>query len=140
MRELPPPFKLDLRALLAKAKRQAGTRLGAVTIRLPFVSFSVAPNDLEQRVAREVVIRTADRRVLNAFECCDSCIEQALASLQDIRRLLVDKQVELTQATVGDAIQPLPRRGRDPAPGIPTGCCASGSDLGARDPRLRFGL
>jgi hypothetical protein len=43
-----------------------------------------------------VVIRLADRRVLNAFECCDNCINEALTSLQEIRRLLVDKQVELS--------------------------------------------
>jgi hypothetical protein len=43
-----------------------------------------------------VVIRLADRRVLSAFECCDDCIDRALASLQEIRSLLIDKQVELS--------------------------------------------
>lgn len=41
----------------------------------------------------------ADRRVLNAFECCDGCIDQALASLQEIRELLVGQQVELADLT-----------------------------------------
>ena len=43
------------------------------------------PEDRERRVAREIVIRLADRRVLNAFECCDSCIDQQveLADLAD---------------------------------------------------------
>ena len=59
------------------------------------------PEDREKRVAREVVIRLADRRVLNAFECCDGCIDQALASLQEIRGLLVDQQVELADLTDG---------------------------------------
>ena len=54
------------------------------------------PDDIEKRVSREIVIRLADRRVLNAFECCDGCIDQALSSLQEIRRILVDKQVELS--------------------------------------------
>ena len=70
--------------------------MGSVSINLPFISFSVNPDDLEQRVSREIVIRLADRRVLNAFECCDDCIEHALSSLQEIRRILVDKQVELS--------------------------------------------
>jgi hypothetical protein len=33
--------------------------------------------------------------VLNAHECCDDCISEALRSLQEIRALLVDKQVAL---------------------------------------------
>jgi hypothetical protein len=37
-----------------------------------------------------------DRRVLNSRECCDNCIDDALGSLKEIRKLLVDKQVELS--------------------------------------------
>ena len=37
--------------------------------------------------------------MLNAFECCDNCIDQALESLQKIRSMLVDKQVELANYT-----------------------------------------
>ena len=40
----------------------------------------------------------ANRRVLSAAECCDNCIDQALASLQEIRKLLEEKQVELAEA------------------------------------------
>jgi hypothetical protein len=76
--------------------RRISNAVDGISITLPFVSVSVKPKKLEQQVAREVVIRMADRRVLNAFECCDSCITHALASLQEIRRLLVDKQVELS--------------------------------------------
>jgi hypothetical protein len=61
----------------------------------------VRPEDREKRVAREVVIRLSDRRVLNASECCNDCIDQALASLQEIRGLLVDQQVELADLTDG---------------------------------------
>jgi len=74
------------------------TRVDGLSINLPFISFRVNPNDLEQRVAREIVIRMADRRVLNASECCDNCIDQALVSLQKIREFLVNKQVELSHA------------------------------------------
>ena len=96
MRNLSPPFQFDVSKLVSQARRLARKRVGGVSINLPFVSFSIRPDDIEQKVAREVVIRLADKRVLNAFECCDGCVEQALASLQDIRSLLVDKQVELS--------------------------------------------
>jgi len=96
MRDLKPPFKFDFRALLKEARRKLNSRVGLVSVNLPFFSFSLNPDDLEKRVAREIVIRTSDRRVLDAFECCDNCIDQALSSLQEIRRILVDKQVELS--------------------------------------------
>jgi len=82
--------------LVHQARRQAKKRVDGVTINLPFVSFSVRPDDLEQKVAREIVIRLADKRVLKVFECCDSSVEHALASLREIRSLLVDKQAELS--------------------------------------------
>jgi len=101
MRDLSPPFKFDVSKFLAKARRHLKKRVDGVTINMPFVSFTVRPEDVEQKAAREIVIRLADKRVLNAFECCDNCVEQALASLQDIRSLLVDKQVELAGLSDG---------------------------------------
>lgn len=65
--------------------------------RLTVISgFSRNTASILSEAAREIVIRRADKRVLNAFECCDSCVEQALASLHEIRSLLVDKQVGLS--------------------------------------------
>jgi len=101
VRDCPPPFQFELQTLVGKARRHVGKRVDGVTINLPFVSFSVRPDDVEQKAAREIVIRLADKRVLNAFECCDDCIERALASLQEIRSLLVDKQVELADLMDG---------------------------------------
>ena len=95
MRDLPPPFQFDLSSLISRMRRLPEA-VDGVSISLPFVSVSIKPDDTEQRVAREVVIRMSDRRVLNSFECCDDCIDQALASLQEMRRLLVDKQVDLS--------------------------------------------
>ena len=97
MRALPPPFLLDFRSLLKQWRRKLNTRVDGVSISLPFISFRVAPTDLEQRVARELIIRMANRRVLSAWECCDNCIDQALESLQGIRSTLEDKQVDLAQ-------------------------------------------
>ncbi len=101
MRGVKPPFKFDLRYLLNRARQQINDRVSGVSINLPFPTFSVQPEATERKVAEEIVIRLADRRVLNAFECCDDCIDKALASLQEIRSLLVDKQVELSRFTNG---------------------------------------
>jgi hypothetical protein len=101
MRGVKPPFKFDLRNLLTRARQQINDRVSGVSINLPFLTFSVQPEATETEVAKEIVIRLADRRVLNAFECCDDCIDKALASLQEIRSLLVDKQVELSKFTNG---------------------------------------
>jgi hypothetical protein len=98
MRDLPPPFRFDLGSLLKTWRRKINTRIDGITITLPFLSFKVNPTDLEQRVAREIMIDMANRRVLSASECCDNCIDGALASLQEIRTFLVERQVELVQA------------------------------------------
>lgn len=98
MRNLPPPFRFDLRGLLTEVRRKVNSRVDGLSINLPFISFRINPTDLEKKAAREIVIRMADRRVLNASECCDNCIDQALTSLKDIRGILVDKQVELSHA------------------------------------------
>lgn len=87
--------------LLAGARRRYTKHVGNVTIKLPFVSIAVDPSDKEKRVARELVIRLADRRVLSAWECCDGCIDNALASLREVRAILVDKQVELSDLQDG---------------------------------------
>ena len=97
MRNLPPPFRLDFRSLLKEWRRKLNSHVDGVSISLPFISFRVVPTDLEQRVARELIIRMANRRVLSASECCDNCIDQALESLQGIRSTLEEKQVDLAQ-------------------------------------------
>jgi len=101
MDECKPPFRFDFRDLLSSARRKLNSRVGGVTIKLPFMSLNVSADDIEQKVAREIVIRLADRRVLNASECCDGCIDNALTSLQEIRRTLVDTQVQLSRCTDG---------------------------------------
>ncbi|MCR4425156.1 MAG: hypothetical protein NUW23_03050 [Firmicutes bacterium] len=101
MRDSRPPFKFDLRDILARACRHVSDHVSGVTINLPFVSVSVNPNATEKKIAKEILIRLADKRVLNAFECCDDCINHALASLREIRSFLVGKQVELADFTDG---------------------------------------
>jgi hypothetical protein len=91
------PFRFDLSEVLKRANRLARKHVGNITLSLPFVSVAISPKDREKKVAREIVVRLKDRRVLSASECCDNCIDQALISLQEIRRLLVDKEVELAE-------------------------------------------
>ena len=105
------PFKFDMAKLCAWAQRQAHRRLAdaTVTLNLPYLGsiggIRVAPKDREREVARELVIRLKDRRVLSASECCDDCIDRALGSLQEIRQLLVAKQVELSDLSDGPLFQ-----------------------------------
>ena len=94
-------FQFDLTGLLAKARRQFAGRVGEVSINLPFISFSVSPKDREKQIAREIVIRLRDKRVLSACECCDDCIDKALNSLREIRQMLVEKQVNLSDEQDG---------------------------------------
>jgi len=62
---------------------------------------TVGWEDIERKVARELMIRLPDKRVLDSKECCDDCIEKSLASIQTIRAILIDKQVELVQVHDG---------------------------------------
>src|SRR6266851_5198458 len=91
------PFKFDISDVLKKLQRAGKGWVGGVTLSLSFVSVAISPKNRETQVAREIVIRLKDRRVLSAWECCDNCIDEALKSLQEIRRFLTDKQVELAE-------------------------------------------
>jgi hypothetical protein len=97
MRELIVPFRFSVGEVVARLKTIA--TLDGITISLPGLSLKVTISDIERNVAREVLIRLADRRILNSRECCDSCIASALASLDKIRALIVDKQVQLASHT-----------------------------------------
>ena len=66
MRDLPPPFRFDLRALLSNARKKVNSTVNGVSINPPLITFNVQPDGLERKVARELVIRLTDRRVLNA--------------------------------------------------------------------------
>ncbi|MCP1848120.1 MULTISPECIES: hypothetical protein [unclassified Bradyrhizobium] len=101
MRSNDIPFNFDVTDIVARARRQISGRVGNITLSLPFLSIEVSPKDRERQVAREIVLRLRDRRVLSAWECCDNCIDNALASLREIRQLIVDKEVELADMQVG---------------------------------------
>jgi ribosomal protein S4 len=90
-------LKFDISKTIKEARKFINKHVDGVEIQIPFLSFSVKPNDIEKKVARELLIRLADKRVLSAKECCDNCIDNALSSLQDVRKVLVDKQVDLAE-------------------------------------------
>lgn len=95
------PLHFDVTQIIARTRRLVSAHVGEVTLNLPFVSVAVSPHDREKAAAREIVIRMRDHRVLNSRECCDNCIDASVASLQDIRRLLVDQQVGLSDLRDG---------------------------------------
>ncbi len=89
------PLQFDISKSIKNARKFLNKHVDGVSIQIPFISFSVKPTDIERKVARELLIRLPDRRVLNSKECCDDCIDKSLASLQEIRKILVEKQVDL---------------------------------------------
>jgi len=89
------PFKFEIEPALRDLARCADGRPGALALALPFLTIYVHPSARERAVATEIVLRVGDKRVLNAQECCDGCIDAALSSLQEIRARLVDARVAL---------------------------------------------
>lgn len=80
----------------SKAKAlKSNISVDGVTITLPFISFNISSKDTEKKIAKELVIRLRDKRVLNSKECCKNCIDYSLKSLIEIRNLLVNKQVDI---------------------------------------------
>jgi hypothetical protein len=91
-----PTFNLDLSGIIRRMKSLPISVDAKVKVSIPFLEVTFTPDDRECKIAREVVIRLADRRVLNSKECCDGCIDNAITSLKEIREVLVDKQVEFS--------------------------------------------
>lgn len=91
-------FQLTIADGLTVLARRADARPSAVQLDLPFISVLVHPTASDRALARELLARMGDRRVLNASECCDNCIDLALKSLQEIRGFLLDLQVKLSNA------------------------------------------
>jgi hypothetical protein len=89
-------LQFDISEYYDKAKKLSKkVNLSDVTINLPFISLNFSTNDKDKKIAREIIIRMRDKRVLNSKECCDNCIKNALDSLIEIRKFLVEKQVEI---------------------------------------------
>ena len=92
---MPSGLKFDVSSVVKRARRLPRPKINSVSINIPFLSINVSASSEEKKIAREILIRLRDKRVLVAWECCDSCIDNALKSIMEIRALLVDKQVEI---------------------------------------------
>lgn len=89
-------LNFDVQPFYDRAKKiKDKVKLEGVTINLPFISFNLTADDKEKKIAREIIIRLRDKRVLNSKECCENCIDNSLKSILEIRQILVDKQVEI---------------------------------------------
>lgn len=91
-------LKFDLRDAWAKMKtalQRSKRYVDSVSITMPFGTINLKPNEIESETAKEIVIFLSDRRVLDASECCDSCVSAALQSIQEIRAFLVQKELIL---------------------------------------------
>lgn len=89
------PFRYDISKVLRKLAQTPPARANDVEVTLPFVTVLSAPSGGDRKLAAEILTRLGDHRVLNAHECCDNCIDEALASFQKIRSYLIDVQVQL---------------------------------------------
>ncbi len=72
----------------------------SISLSIPFgISIVIQPEKKESEIAKEVIIKLIDRRILNAKECCGSCIKKSLASLMEIKGQLIDIKVKLANKT-----------------------------------------
>jgi hypothetical protein len=94
-------FQFDVSEVVARAMRAPPASNAATAFTLPFVTVLADRSPLERRIANELLIRLGDRRVLNSWECCDNCIDDALRSLQEIRSILLERRIELACEPTG---------------------------------------
>lgn len=90
-------FQFDIADALRELVRSADARPAALQLSVPFMNVLIHPIEIEKSIAAEIIVRATDRRVLNARECCDECIENALRSLQELRSLFSEKKALLAR-------------------------------------------
>jgi hypothetical protein len=100
------PFQFDISTVLRDLTRRGDGLPSAIRLDLPFLSVLVHPSAVDVALARELLVKMRDRRVLDSRECCDDCIDRALASLQQIRSILLELQIKLSNEE-DSALSPL---------------------------------
>ena len=89
-------LKINVSEIIKKAKKTIkNIKVDGITINFPFLNINISANDIDKKIAREIIIKLNDKRVLNSKECCENCIENSLKSLFEIREFLVNKQIEI---------------------------------------------
>ncbi|MDD2466882.1 MAG: hypothetical protein PHI97_23045 [Desulfobulbus sp.] len=72
--------------------------IDTVAIEIPFlnVTFKISDN-LEKEIVTETLIRSEDKRFLTSWQCCANCTENAIKSVLEYRKFLVDQKVKLSK-------------------------------------------
>ena len=92
------PYKFRIPKYYAKiiSKNNINIKLDDISLSFPFIinaSFRFEKNIID--IARETIMALIDRRILNAKECCASCIYKALNSLKEIKSDLINTKKQL---------------------------------------------
>lgn len=97
------PMEFDFSQFFTPLNNLISRNLKGVSINILGITFSFDYSKDDEKIAKEILVFLADKRVLNSKECCDNCIKDSIESILDIRKFLVQKQIEL----IGYETQPL---------------------------------
>jgi len=72
-------------------------KMESIGLTFPFgISTTLKPQQRDSEIAKEVIVKLIDRRILNSKECCASCIKQSVDSLKKIKSDLIGIKVRLS--------------------------------------------
>lgn len=73
-------------------------KIESLSMGMPFlkVNFKIG-SDIEKEIASEILIRSEDKRFLTSWQCCSSCTKNAIESVLEYRKFLVDQKVKLSK-------------------------------------------
>lgn len=89
------PFRFEITEVIRTLAQCADARKPTVQLSVPYMTVLVSPRSVERAMAAEIIVKSMDRRVLSAQECCDGCIRDALRSLQEFRAELLSQKTQL---------------------------------------------
>jgi len=73
-------------------------KLESLSINIPFVNINFKiDNNQEKEVINEILMRSDDKRFLTSWQCCTSCTKNAIESVLEYRKFLVDQKVILSK-------------------------------------------
>ena len=73
-------------------------KLESLSIGMPFLNINFKiDNDQEKEVINEILIRSEDKRFLTSWQCCASCTKNAIESVLEYRKFILDQKVKLSK-------------------------------------------
>lgn len=73
-------------------------KIESLSIGTPFLNINFKINDdVEKEIVDEVLIRSEDKRFLTSWQCCASCTENAIESVIEYRKFLLDQKVKISK-------------------------------------------